>query len=137
MVWIENLVSLWLKIPLSVGAMVLVSLSHGGLGHIEWAKLILLTRSSSLLLVDLHQVIVVVQVFTATELLHHDHLVLSHLGSDFQKLFFLLFLGQINDVCPSLFVFGFEITKEFIESFVFLGHFPYGLVERFTFLSFV
>ena len=80
MVWIENLVSLWLKISLSVGAMVLVSLSHGGLGHIEWAKLILLTRSSSLLLVDLHQVIVVVQVFTATELLHHDHLVLSHLG---------------------------------------------------------
>ena len=84
MVWIENLVSFWLEISLSVGTMVLVSLRHRGLRHIEWAKLVLLTRSSSFLLVDFHQVMVVVQVFTATKLLHHDHLILPHLRCDFQ-----------------------------------------------------
>ena len=110
MVWIENLVSLGLKISLSIRTMVLMSLSHRGLRHVEWTKLVLLSRSRSFLLVDFHQVIVVVQVFTATELLHHDHLIFSHLRCNFQKLFLLLFLGQINDIRPSLLIFGLKIS---------------------------
>jgi hypothetical protein len=36
-----------------------------------------------------------------------------------------------------LLVFGFEISEEFVETLVFLGHFPDGLIERFALLGFV
>lgn len=73
-----------------------------------------------LLLLDLLEVSL--EVLSPSELLKHNHLTFSLVWSLFEEASFLFILGQINNVSPSLFVFGFEVLQELIETLISLCH---------------
>ena len=50
---------------------------------------------------------------------------------------FLVGLGHVDDVCPVLFVFGFEISQKVIETFVALRQVRNGCIQRLTFFLLV
>lgn len=84
-------------------------------------------------LVVLHLSVVVFKVLSASELFHHDHLILSHFWSYFKESIFLVLLGQIDNIGPALFIFCFERSEELIERFIFLCHFLNALIQRLAF----
>ena len=77
---------------------------------------------------------VVLEVLSAPEFLHHNHLILAHLWRDLKQLILLRLLCQINNVCPTLLIFRFEIPQELIERFIFLCHSSDAVIERLAFL---
>jgi hypothetical protein len=134
---IKDFVFGWLKVPFSVSSMILMGCFHRFLGHVESRLVLLLVGNRGFKLMICHFIIVVRKILSSSKFLHHHHLVLSHLWSHLQESILLLILSQIDNVCPSLLVFGLEISEELIERLVFLSHFSNTLIKGFTLVSLV
>ena len=94
-------------------------------------------NSSLLPLVVDHETMVVLEIFPPPELFHHDHLILPHFRGDLEQLVLLSLLSQVDDIGPTLLIFGFEILEELVKALVLLSHLPDTLIQRLAFLSFV
>ena len=113
---IEALVGLRLEESLDIGALEVIDGVGGPLVEImrHLFRVLVVSDGLSTLHVGRHCV-VVLQILSSSELLHHDHLVLAHLGSNLKQLVLLLLLGQVDDVGPALLVLSLEALEEFIE----------------------
>jgi hypothetical protein len=77
------------------------------------------------------------EVFSAFELFHHDHIVLTHLRGHFQELVLLLGLSEIDNISPALLILGLEIFEELVKALISLGKFLDRLIQAFTWVFFV
>ena len=69
-----------------------------------------------------HEFKVILELFSASKLLKHDHLIFAILAAPCQDLLFLFLLSHIDDIGPVLLILGFKVSKEFIETLVSFGH---------------
>jgi hypothetical protein len=93
--------------------------------------------SSCLSVLLSHPLVVILKALPASELIHHYHLVLTHLWCDVQKLVFLVLLGKVDDVGPPLLILILEVLEEIVEAFITLTHAADTLVQTLSFLTFV
>jgi hypothetical protein len=135
--WVKDLVTFRLKKPFLVGSFVLMLALNGFLFHVERCNLFNLLGICSLVVVRLHHRVIILKVLSSSELVHHNHLVFSHLGGHVEQFVFLLLLSQIYDICPALLVLGFEVFEELVKAFVSFTHISNRLVQTLSFFSLV
>ena len=105
---IENFISCRFKVSSCTRSMELVCCFLRFLREIKWTKLILFMNNSRSLLILRHLSIIILKVFSASKLLHHDHLIFPHLWGNLKESIFLLILSQIDNISPSLLIFSLE-----------------------------
>ena len=112
LIGIKDFIKSTLKKSLDVRAVVLFKLV---IFVIIWLKFIITQSFSYFVLHFRNFFVIILQILSSSELFHHDHLVFSHLRSHFEESILLLILSKIDDIGPSLLVFGLEVFEEFVE----------------------
>lgn len=133
LLWIKDLILLWFKVSFRSWTPIVLELTFTIHRSFLWHFLI----DCYLSLLICHCIMVIFQIFSSSEFFKHYHFIFSHFRCNIQKFIFLLLLGQINYITPTLFIFRFKCFEEIIKCFILLGHFTNTFVEWTTLFSFL
>mmetsp|Transcript_2749 Transcript_2749/g.4703 ORF Transcript_2749/g.4703 Transcript_2749/m.4703 type:complete len:230 (+) Transcript_2749:594-1283(+) len=130
LVRVEDLVILGLEVPLRVRRLELVDGFHEGATRLGRHQIVVLEALANLLLVLGHEVVVVLHVLPAAELLHHHHLTLAHLGRHLQQSILHALLSHVDDVREAPLVLLLEVLQPLVERLILLGQSLHVHVDR-------
>lgn len=112
---VEDFISAWLEVSVDVGTEVGEIGQPGSFTDVHGSSVLHSLIEGAACLEVSHFGVIVLEVFPSSELLHHNHLVLPHFGSDLEKALLLALLSEVDNVGPALFILRLEVSQEFIE----------------------
>lgn len=135
--WIENLVASRLEVALWASVFIALTLINSLLTHIKVFLMNVILVMSFFLSLLFHKLVVIFKIASSSELFQHFQFVLSVFFGPFKKTIFLFSLSQINNIGPTLFIFGLEVFQKVVEWFITSCHFLDWLIKWFSFCCFL